>query len=139
MGMVIFLLIIFCLKDEDTFNKRTKRKKHGGWSKDTGKGKPCPHSVQHFSHLSNLIVIESDVNFETIEMGKQEALFWLPASRWHTAWFSHPKCRTFWPNLWRRRTSLGRALFAHLCFMDPAPSSMLRTHMGYRITLLSTT
>lgn len=34
----------------------------------------------HFSHLSNLIVIESDVNFETIEMGKQEALFYLISS-----------------------------------------------------------
>lgn len=129
--MVRFLLIMVCLKEEDTFNKRTERKKHGSWSEDTDKGKPCPQiSTGHFSHLSNLIVIESDVNFETPEMGKWKGLFYLasylqvsgirPGYPIRNAGLSG---QTFGEEGPYQAELLSHFRFAQLCFRDPAPSS----------------
>jgi len=80
--------------------------------------------------LSNLIVVESDVNFETSETGKWEALFYLvsylqvsgilPGYAIRNAGLSG---QTFIEEGPHQAELLSHFQFAQLCFRDPAPSS----------------
>lgn len=113
----------------------------GTWTKQ-----PCPHSMGHFSHLSHLIVVEPDVNFETTGMGKREALFYLfsflrvsgvlPGCPIGNAGLSGQNFGEEGPH---QAELTSHFQFAQLCFMDPAPSSRPRTLTGSQSTLLSTT